>query len=82
MKDAQVDDFVSYPSSFQRALLAYPTLFVGLSATLGLYEPAKVRDRRHWRDAAQNALKLVSSVHAILTSVLAARDVFDRKWTQ
>lgn len=67
-----------FPLTFYRALLVYPALLVALSAGFGR---RKSTDGNHWRNATQLALKSVSSIHALLTSYLAAKDVFAPKWT-
>lgn len=70
-----------YPSSFWNAVWGYPAMFAVLCGAIGTRQNVKERDRRHWRDTAQLSLKLVSSIHAIIVSRAAARDVFDNKWT-
>lgn len=64
--DADEKERREYPSAFWIALCGYPLLF-GLLC-------------RRRSDRAEGALKLVSTIHAVLSTSLAARDAFDAKW--
>lgn len=64
--DADEKETRGYPSAFWIALCGYPLLF-GLLC-------------RRRSDRAEGALKLVSTIHAVLSTSLAARDAFDAKW--
>lgn len=76
-----------FPATFWQALWGYPayhalaTLVLGLHAQRQRALSGPNTTRQVWRDAAQGALKLVSTSHALLATYRAASDVMDPAWT-